>query len=292
MGEFDDILKNNSDFGNDRELEKFLSKMEKLKVPAKKSKDAAWNELTDKIEQKKTLPESRTIRLRPMFYAAAASVLILISSWFIFNYINNSVVSVPYGETAYLILPDKSEVTLNSGSSIEYKKWGFRKNRNVNLQGEAFFNVTDGNSFTVLTNQKSIEVLGTSFNVFSRDNKFRVQCITGTIKVEIPGTKAIVLDKGNGVKYDLENKAPEIINVDTATVTSWMNGEFYFESVPVKDVLKEIERQFNVTIQYNNIENRVYTGYFKNDSLESALENVCLPMSLHFEISGKSVKIW
>lgn len=291
MGEFDDILKNNPDFGDDRELKKFLSDMEKLKVPAKKSKEDAWSELTAGIEQRKT-PEFPTIRLKPVFYAAAASVLILISSWFIYNYLKNTTVSVPFGETANIILPDQSKVTLNSGSSIEYRKWGFANDRSVNLQGEAFFDVTKGSRFTVLTNNKSIEVLGTLFNVFSRGNMFRVQCISGAIKVDIPGEKEIVLEKNKGLKFDADTNEPEIVSVDTATAVSWINGEFYFESVPVSDVLKEIERQFDVTIQTKNIGDRVYTGYFRNDSLESALQNVCLPMSLHYEINGKTVKIW
>ena len=62
--------------------------------------------------------------------------------------------------------------------------------------------------------------------------------------------------------------------------------------MPLTEVPKEIERQFNVRVESVNVQDRIYTGYFKNNDLETALQNVCLPMSLHYSVNGKKVRIW
>ncbi|NJK87657.1 MAG: FecR family protein [Bacteroidales bacterium] len=189
-------------------------------------------------------------------------------------------------------MPDESEVTLNSGSSLKYTRLGYRKNREVTLSGEGFFEIKKGNLFSVKTDHKTIEVLGTSFNVYSRNENFNVQCITGTVKVEIGGKNEFILNEGQGIKA-ANNQEAVIYAVEKSKSIAWIKGEFFFDSTPFSTVLNEIERQFNVKIEFKGIQDRVYTGFFTNRDLNAALENVCLPMSLQFKIvDEKKVLIW
>lgn len=293
MSDTDDIRNIDPDFENDPELKLFLDRMQTINVPARKSKSTAWNEIEESIEDRET-STVKTISLRRFIPAVAAAIaVLLVASWMIYNKVNRVDILVALGSTHTVILPDESTVKLNAGSSISYRRWKFSENRKVSLQGEAFFDIKPVGSFIVLTDSKTIEVLGTSFNVYSRDNSFRVQCLTGKVKVVINDFNTMVLTPGQAVKSKSGNGKPEIYTVDTLKAASWTRGEFWYDAEPLSSVLEEIERQFNITIESSDNTERLYTGYFKNNDLETALENVCLPMSLHFEIAGpEKVKIW
>jgi ferric-dicitrate binding protein FerR (iron transport regulator) len=292
MSDINDI-QNIDPFENDPELKFFMDRMQTINVPATKSKATAWNEIEAAIESRETTPV-KTIRLRRFIPAIAAAVaILLVTTWMIIHKVNRVDVLVEMGSTHTVILPDESTVKLNAGSSLSYRRWKFSENRKVSLQGEAFFDVKPAGSFTVVTDSKTIEVLGTSFNVYSRENSFRVQCVTGKVKVFITDGNTMVLSPGEAVKTRSGNDQSEIYTVDTIKAASWTRGEFWYDAEPLSSVLEEIERQFNITIESSGNTERQYTGYFKNNHLETALENVCLPMSLHFEITGpENVKIW
>jgi len=293
MSDKQDMQNINPDFENDQELNMFLDRMHTIKIPATKSKATAWSEIEAAIEAGETKPV-KTISLKRFIPAVAAAVVILlVASWMVYHNFNRVEILVAQGSTQTVILPDESTVKLNAGSSLSYTRWKFNENRKVHLQGEAFFDIKPAGSFDVVTDSKSIEVLGTSFNVYSRQNDFRVQCITGKVKVVIKDVSNTVLSKGEGIKTISGNVKPIIFSVDTLKAASWTRGEFWYEAEPLSLVLEEIERQFNTTIESSDNTERLYTGYFKNSDLKTALENVCLPMSLHFEITGpEKVKIW
>jgi ferric-dicitrate binding protein FerR (iron transport regulator) len=293
MSDTDDIRHIDPDFEHDPELKLFMDRMQTIHVPARKSKATAWSEIKAAIEVGEITPV-KTISLRRFVPAIAAAVaILLVASWMVFNKVNRVELLVEMGDTQTVFLPDESTVKLNAGSSISYRKWQFSENRKVSLQGEAFFDVKPAGSFTVVTDSKTIEVLGTSFNVYSRNNSFRVQCVTGTVKVVIKDANPMVLSPGQAVKTKSGNSQLEVYTIEPLKAASWTRGEFWYDAEPLTSVLEEIERQFNTTIESSDNTERLYTGYFKNNDLETALENVCIPMSLHFEITGpEKVKIW
>lgn len=293
MSDTDDIRHIDPDFENDPELKLFMDRMDTIHVPARKSKATAWNEIEAAIAVRETKPV-KIISFRRFIPAAAAAVaIIMVASWMIIHKVNRVEILVAQGNTHTVMLPDESTVKLNAGTSISYRKWKFSENRKVSLQGEAFFEVKPAGSFTVVSDSKTIEVLGTSFNVFSRNNSFRVQCITGKVKVVIKDANTLVLSPGQAIKTNSGDNQPEVYTVDTLKAASWTRGEFWYDAEPLSSVLEEIERQFNITIESSDNNERMYTGYFENNDLETALENVCLPMSLQFEITGpEKVKIW
>lgn len=286
MSDTDDIRHIDPDFENDPELKLFMDRMDTIQVPARKSKASAWNEIEAAIEVRET-KTAKIVSFRSFIPAVAAALaIIFVASWMIIHKVNRVEILVALGNTHTVMLPDESTVKLNAGSSISYRKWKFSENRKVSLQGEAFFEVKPAGSFIVVSDSKTIEVLGTSFNVYSRNNSFRVQCITGKVKVVLKDTSSIVLSRGQAVKTKSGNGKPEVYTVDTLKANSWIRGEFWYDAEPLSSVLEEIERQFNITIESSVNNERLYTGYFKNNNLVTALENVCVPMSLQFEITG------
>ncbi len=181
-------------------------------------------------------------------------------------------------------LPDGSIVNLNADSKISFIGRDFINNRHVSLNGEAFFDITKGSSFTISTSNGEIRVIGTSFNVNARDNSFIVSCITGKILVSVrnqsvtitPGESATLTGKGL-ISYT---------DSDMSRVTRWLDGEFIFVNSSLDLVFSELERQFNVKFAGINFKNKFFTGSFSNKDLQIALEIICIPMGLNYEIGS------
>jgi ferric-dicitrate binding protein FerR (iron transport regulator) len=102
----------------------------------------------------------------------AASFFLLIGLFAYFNFFNSTEFSSDYGKQLSFLLPDGSKVLLNSKSTITYNKNNWNTNRTLNLDGEAFFDVEKGSTFTVKTTHGHVKVLGTEFNVNSSNDFF------------------------------------------------------------------------------------------------------------------------
>ena len=186
-------------------------------------------------------------------------------------------------EQSTINLPDLSIVTLNAGSKITYNKDDWESKRTLNLEGEAYFKVAKGRTFEVITDNGIVSVVGTEFNVKARQNYFEVKCYEGIVKVK---SDTIIRQLVAGKTYRLLNKRfTEAKTIDTKP--KWINNRSAFEAIPIKNVIEELERQYNVEVTFKNInENRLFTGVFVNDNLENALNSITKPMSLMYKISS------
>jgi transmembrane sensor len=277
----------------DMDLEdKVLSRSASFGIPPGKSKEEVLLSLKSRltegnisIKRSGTITRSLTFRIGSV---AAASLLLVGIGFLLFRSNNNKVVA-DRGTHIYYRLPDGSHVTINADSRIIFNKREFTKNRRLILEGEAFFDVEKGSPFLISTENADIKVLGTSFNVYSRENLFKVSCISGKISVSaenqsvevIPGESA-ALTGLNIVSYHDKN---------LSSSTSWIKGEFYFENSPLNLIFKEMERQFNIKFVATEMKEKYFTGSFTNIDLENALEIVCIPMGLKYEI-GNNGKIF
>jgi transmembrane sensor len=254
-------------------------RFKKLKVPAKITKEEAWEKLVKSIE----IRPNKTIHHHFIFRitAVAASILLAVAGFWYINHNNAVTVICKNAELKTVILPDSSKVYINAASNISYNPGKWDKERTLELNGEACFEVKKGSLFTVKTANGTITVLGTRFNVMSRDHDFKVFCVTG--KVAVRKENEVILVKGQECRAAEGSllSSPEPVN-DLKPI-SWINGEFWFTDTPVIRVFDEIERQFGVDIIYKGSEDRNYTGYFNKDNLSEALINVCDPMSLTYE---------
>jgi transmembrane sensor len=257
-----------------------------FKVPGSGDKNEAWL----KLEKRLGADVEKKVRVAYFkLYAIAASVCFLIAGSYIFNILINKTVICPRGKQIVIMLPDMSTVKLNSSTKVNYNLMNWKKNRRITLEGEAFFEVKKGQKFEVVTKQGTISVLGTSFNVFARDNCLNVVCKSGVVAVS--NQEKVILKAGEGCKNTKDIRKFELYKPIVAKQTGWINGKFWFENTLLIDVLKEIERQFNVNLSYNDTTKRYYTGYFTNADLDEALKLVCLPMQLDYKKNRKEIII-
>jgi transmembrane sensor len=235
------------------------------------------------------LPEKKPVKHVNFvkYWVAAASIIFLISGiWALFIYQPVENIVAEKGQHADYRLPDGTFITLNADSKISFSKKKFNKQRQVQMDGEAFFNVQKGSTFTINTPLAAIKILGTSFNVFSRDNIFKVSCFTGKIIIT-SGLQSSTITPGE-MAY-LENNTLKIMQkADISTSAQWRVGEFNFENASLNLVLDEIERQFNVTFVASGLTDKDFTGSFTNRNLVEALDIVCIPMGLTYEIGSNS----
>lgn len=246
--------------------------------------DENWQIVAEKTSQAATniTPIRRSFTRWASAVAAAAVILIGLYWWQISRV---TTISVPRAEQLTHILPDGSSVTINAESSIQYKKSSYSTDRQIALTGEAFFQVTPGESFRVISGFASTEVLGTSFNVKARDKKVAVSCATGRVSVSSlqAETSAVILMPGFATTV-LENKSPHPpTQMAVAALSGWRNGEFYFNSTPLTEVFAEIERQFDVSITANkDFSGLPFTGQFDRTTINETLDIVCLTSGLRY----------
>lgn len=220
------------------------------------------------------IQQANTIRQNPFSsLLKIAAVLVLgLGIWFTYNKTNLVMYYANNGTRTSFVLPDNSEVTLNAGSQITYKRWNWNSNRNLNLKGEAFFKVAKGEKFTVHTTLGKVSVLGTQFNVKSRDTRLDVSCFEGKVAVSY-GNQTEKITKGQSISVEKDQKI-NLLKINQ-TQPYWLNNKLFFEKVRLKDLLQEVERQFNVTIKYNqNISDQLFTGELPANNLSLALKMI------------------
>lgn len=269
--------------------EAFELEMGTLRVPDGKSKEQIWQAVFEKINSEKQV---RIIPLTSTILRIAASILIVlgISSLVFLFAMGNVTVIVPRGNQVVQFLPDSSEVIINAESELSYNKNRWFLNRNVNLSGEAMFRVIKGSRFQVETSSAKTSVLGTVFNVYARKGITAVNCIEGRVKVVSNKSKQeVILNMGDETKTKGGEMERSIkVNYSNQRV-AWTQGDFYFSNTPINNVIEELERQFDVDIFIDGDTNRFYTGYFSNKNLNNALELVCLPMNLNWQVNGNII---
>lgn len=235
-----------------------------------------WDKIDTAIEQETpVIPiNKKRSKLRWLPYASAAAVVIL--AFFLF-YNPDTTIKTANAELVTHLLPDGSEVELNADSRIWINPKDWEKDRRVRLEGEAFFEVKKGSTFTVETSSGTVQVLGTSFNVFSRNSFLEVECFTGRVEVAVSRDRPKILTAGLGVKTTPNNNLTDIFEIDIATRAGWRTGKIDMDDVSLQRALDEIERQFDQEIEVqvsDSLRNKLYDFYFETSNLDSALASV------------------
>jgi len=270
----------------DYELNKAIIENAKYFKASEISKIEDFNAFKMRYNSQKT--STKKLHNLNTFLKIVAILVIAFGVYFLF-FVNNLVqIETLASQKTTIELPDHSQVTLNALSEIEYNKQNWKENRVVHLDGEAFFIVTKGKTFDVITKNGKITVVGTQFNVKQRDQYFEVNCFEGTVVVSSNGIDKTLnrgetyqILKGKFVEGQTDINSPE-----------WISNKSVFEALPFKEVLAEMERQYNIEITYKNINtNRLFTGGFTHDNLENALISITKPMNLSYELSSSKLVI-
>ena len=290
-------LKRAGEVETTKALLRSIEKVSQFEVKTYVPKDTAWDILEEKIlagEKSKVIPMPR----RYWMIGVAASFILAIGALFLFSpsFISGQAeVKAIMAQTQEVELPCGSIVYLNADSRVTYSEKSWNESRDIQLVGEAFFEVEKGSRFTVTTEWGSVEVLGTSFNVRARNGRMEVVCKTGKVKVtSANGKSSETITPGLGVTAQ-SNVVSEPVPVETDQVANWRLGEFDFESTPLIEVLEEFQRQFDIDLKYNpaspGIKDRIYNGYFNNGDMGEAIQLICNPMGLRYEIEKDAIRI-
>ena len=243
-----------------KEKEEEMNKYQKIlgswSVPEGKSTEQAWQEIEARLD---SVParETRVVKMnwRPLAGVASAAAVVIMAV--VIGWPKSRVVRqiAEVKQTKTIVLPDQSVMTLNASSTAEYgEDWS--ENRVIKLEGEAFFDVKKGSNFSVITPNGVVEVLGTSFDVFARPEKFRVECHTGRVRIS-SGQSNIEITPGYAAELD---KGILDISSFDSNEGGWRKGEFHFKSEPFMNVVREIERQYQ-----EDIEREFQNGYYEEN---------------------------
>jgi ferric-dicitrate binding protein FerR (iron transport regulator) len=205
-----------------------------------------------------------------LIFRVAAIVLVVIGIVFTTTLNGTQTYLAENGQKTSLTLPDNSQVVLNSGSTINYKKNDWDNNRKLELEGEAYFKVAKGKKFEVNTNLGKVTVLGTQFNVKVRDSRFNVTCYEGRVKVTY-NNQEVIITRGQGVSFKNDKKINTTLAVPE--YPEWLQNEISFDQELLNDIVKEIERQYNVSIELKKQEPvQLFTGKIPSNNLDIALD--------------------
>ncbi len=208
------------------------------------------------------------------------------------------------GEQTQVHLPDGSLVFLNAASSLKYPV-SFAKSpvRRVSLTGEGYFEISKSfstiggqrtrQSFVVESRGQQVEVLGTHFNINSYTDEAAVATtlIEGSVKVS-QGGKDVVLKPGQQAVNS--GNAFVVSPVDTESITDWKDGDFYFEHVEFRSVMRKIGRWYNVEVIYDSTvpDNITSNGLIsRNNKLSEVLKSIEKAGEVHFRIRGNKVYV-
>ncbi len=264
---------------------KLIQQTDALSVP-KMDSEAVFA----KIQQRKA-GRGRIARRRIMLYAVAASVLVVLAFAGIQLFLpQGTTVKTAYAEMQQVELPDGSTVHMNHASKIQFKEKGFDQKRVVKLEGEAFFDVVPGASFVVQTGQGTVEVLGTSFNIYARDKQFETECYTGRIRVN-PDVVTQNFEITSGQKIICNASTAQQSQFETNS-SDWREGVSRFSSAPLERVLEELSFVFDVQIvNESRLGDQGFTGVFQHESLDGALDMVLPSLSLESEMNEDVIVI-
>lgn len=207
-------------------------------------------------------------------------------------YINQ--IDIPKGEKYQIQLPDGTKVWLNTLSSLRYPAAFTGKEREVELKGEAYFEVAKNKNkpFRVKTASQTIEVLGTHFNIngYADESWTKTTLLEGSVKIS-HNDKSIILKPGQQALTDISTTYIRTSIVDTEEVLAWKNGYILFEDADIRSIMKKLSRWYDIEVEYDGeVTNQKFGGAFQQSaSLEELLKYLESYGDVHFKTQGRRV---
>jgi ferric-dicitrate binding protein FerR (iron transport regulator) len=204
-------------------------------------------------------------------------------------------VSTSKGRQFNIMLPDGSKVYLNAASSLRYPTAFSGNERRVEIIGEAYFEIAKQSNLPFhvsIDGQMEVEVLGTSFNVnaYSNESSIHTTLVDGSIRV-VKGKSTAVLKPGEQARVTADIQI--IRKADLDKVLAWKNGIFNFEGMRLKEMMRQIERWYDIEVAYGpNVPDEEYFGKSsRKASLATVLEGL-KGFGLHYEMKDRKLTIY
>ncbi|QGY47011.1 DUF4974 domain-containing protein [Maribellus comscasis] len=276
---------------DEREIARNIDAFESIDI------ERAWK----KYEEKNVAIKLRKQILR--WRLAASIILIAGLSGSLLSYFNRSDVSeettpefftsvvTENGQTSRIVLPDSSVVWLNSQTTLSYSNKFSIENRNIKLDGEAFFKVQRNEEIPLIVScgNLKVKVLGTEFDVcsFPADDKVNVILEKGKIELTHVNNLFQPLDlrPGHMAQFDEQKKILSLQKVDTYEYTSWKDGVLIFKDTPMKEVISKLEHWYGVEINVNTPD--VYDLVFNATIVDESLEEIFKLIEYTCDVSYK-----
>lgn len=194
--------------------------------------------------------------------------------------IRTSVASIPCGQVYKIILNDGTEVWLNADSRLVFPTRFVGTKRLVRLEGEAYFKVARNENmpFIIETEKITTQVLGTEFNVKTyKNSEAHITLVDGSVKVRMPEIdKEVMLEPGEDIAY--ADNDFQVKKVDTSYYTQWRDGYFYFDDMHLSDILSDLGRWYNITIEMEQdsllINQRLHFIADRSEDIDQVMENL------------------
>lgn len=276
---------------------------------SKYDKDAAFAAFQNRVAEAESQPRAVTRRLGWLKYAAAVAAVVAVG---FFSYrggqsqletaMGDIVVEAPQGSRIQMTLPDGTKVWLNAGSKISYSQSFGLVNRLVLLAGEGYFEVAHNEelSFSVESENVRVKVLGTKFNFrdYPSDAEATVSLAEGSVAMnsqQHPADEQL-LKPGQRVTVDKQTGKIRVEEYEVTNATQWTSGKLIFDGEPLQEIVKTLERSYNVKITI--ADNRLLTLRFYGDflrqeqTLSEVLDALAATGKIKYNIKGKDVTLY
>jgi ferric-dicitrate binding protein FerR (iron transport regulator) len=269
----------------------------------KKDLNSVLDQLKQKIADQNPVVNFRIRAQR--FYTRAAAILLLplilysIYSTF-FNHQSSEIAAAieivsPHGARTKFQLPDGTLGWLNGGSSLKYTNT-FLTKRNIDLVGEAWFEVSHNASkpFVVHTKVLDVQVLGTKFNVTAYPEENVTEVVLQEGKVNVNGFKdlyKVAMKPDEKFTYNKKSQSGSIQEVKASQFSAWKDGLLVFRNEPLSEVLKRVSRWYNVDIVLNDqeLENFKYRATFQEEQVEEVIRLISLTVPIEYSFNNREI---
>ena len=239
-------------------------------------------------------------RIAVIVAGTAAIICLIIGGFHYLKYQNEQQIvyleaSTSYGERKQILLPDGTQVILNSCSHIRYPDNFIGNERRIELEGEGYFQVyrNEEQPFIINTRRFDVRVLGTSFDVkaYSSDEVVSVEVENGKVQVDLPEAMMRIRAKEqvfiNTVSGEYSKRR------DERPVAIWKKGGLRFNSTPIRDVAKELERMYNCRITFGEGQfDNLISGEHDNKSLEAVLQSIEYTSGIRYRKDGNRILLY
>lgn len=262
-----------------------------------------------KVPASRSLPDSSRHWYQNAAFRIAASVVLIVGLGIVGYSLlrpNNArgpfnpshMVKLANGQKMNLILPDGTEVTLNAGSIFAYSNYFNSGDREVRIEGEAFFNVAknNGTPFIVHAGSARLRVIGTEFSVKAWPEVTEVRLVVREGNVAFSaendalGEQAVVVRRGE-VSTLAGGRVSPPWKASLDNELAWLRGELVFEATPFEHVIRSLERKFDIhcTVSDSTILGRQLTATFKDETTDEVLDVIALSLQLAYSRNQDSV---
>ena len=284
--------------------------------------ERSWQKMENKIASSTVTPITRVRSakaiIRSLKYIAVAAVASIVGFFFSLNYATQDILPLTpalEGEISYheihvgkggkpnsITLADGTNVRLNVASTLRYPTNFSTVNREIFLDGEAWFDVAHNEEqpFIVHLQQQTITVHGTSFNIeaYQDESSHKITLLSGSVSLETNNHEGelishLVLKPGQKASFDIAAETIAVEQVDLAVANSWVPGEYKFKDETLEQIVKRLEKYYDVNIELNDdLKNIHYTGTLSfNQRIEQVLRIINYDNRFIVQRNGSSIYI-